>query len=227
MAYFYHNWTSNGQEISIEVPDFTNVFVCGSNCNNAYPPALANTFAQQLLNGATLSPASTPLMQLHDMRDYLTDLNVLADQYKNWALQNAAGNYDCYAACINWRCWLCGRWNCHEKSAFCNWSSGSMSTHYIEWTNEYNVAVAWDESIINLIEQTEQAIADEGNFIMLTTQIDIMKSKLQESMAQAGILLSNAQYIDSMNKTKSVFLPVMAVLLIVVIAFFLIANTKK
>ena len=102
-----------------------------------------------------------------------------------------------------------------------------MSTHYIEWTNEYNVAVAWDESIINLIEQTEQAIADEGNFIMLTTQIDIMKSKLQESMAQAGILLSNAQYIDSMNKTKSVFLPVMAVLLIVVIAFFLIANTKK
>ena len=58
------------------------------------------------------------------------------------------------------------------------------------------------------------------------TQLDLMKANLQIAMANASDILGDIEFKQRMNKTKALFLPVMAILLIIVIAF-LFLDTKK
>ena len=230
-AIFVHNWATSGQEITVDIPNFNNTFQCSNNCNwlkmSDYPAeANMGSFAQELMNAGSMSPETAPLDELHDRAQYWVDVLTLAGSWKQWALNNAQGAWACRNACINWRCWLCGRWNCHNQSRFCNWSSGTLYTEYLNWLAEVDVADTFYAQVQQLQIDTQQALDDETNFVLDMTQLDLMKANLQIAMANASDILGDIEFKQRMNKTKALFLPVMAILLIIVIAF-LFLDTKK
>ena len=225
---FYHNWESDGSEVQVQIPNFNNVFVRGSNCGNESPDDYAPTidqFINNITNAATLSPSGTPLEELHDRTLYWGDVYVLAGQYKSWAINNAQGHYNNAVACNNW--YSLTNWFCYKQSKFCKWSLDSMLRFYNEWLAEYVVAGDWFDDVEALYEASKEALETETQFIMETTQIDLMKAELQIAMANAGGVLADIEYQARMNKTKSIFLPIMAVMLVVVVAYLLINNSEK
>lgn len=225
---WYHNWASTGQEVSIDIPKFTSVFACSSRCADLSPDnynPILNEFAQEVFNKSTLSPAPTPLEELYDKKKYWEEAMVLGLNYSNWARNNEAGAGNCANACYSWHSWK--NWFCYKQGKFCYWSGGTLASNSSKWYNEYIIALKFEQDCIDMYEATIIAIDDEVDLIQETIQIDIMKAQLQEALAQAESVLSDIEYKARMNKTKSIFLPVIAILLILVLAFLVINNTQE
>lgn len=228
-AIFVHTWTTGGSEITVPVPNFNNWFNCSGNCDwlkiTDYP-ASANVsgFMQELINGASMSPETAPLDELHDRSQYWVDVLTLAGSYKTWALRNYMGAVDCANQCEAWYNW--NNWFCYKQSRFCKWSQNTMISQAVTWNNEMYVADLFYEQIQQLQIDTELALDNETSFVLDMTQLDLMKANLQIAMAEASDILGDIEFKQRMNKTKAIFLPVMAILLIIVIAF-LFLDTKK
>jgi len=227
-ATWYHNWESTGDEISVQIPNFEQVFRCNSNCDYLNPDDFAptlDTFTQTILNNASLSPATTPIGELFDQVSYWHEIKAVAQGFAAWTLSNGVNAFDCAASCRDW--WSVLNWNCYKQSQFCYWSANTLDSNFYKWYNLNYIAIEFELDTLLLYEQAVIAADDQFMFQQETIQIDIMKAQLQEALANAGGVLSDMEYKARMNKTKSVFLPVMAVLLIVVIAFLLINNKKQ
>lgn len=227
MAKFYHNWASDGSEIAIDIPNiFAAPFHCGNQTSNPSPEdyAYIDTFTIAVENAATLSPATTPYAELHDMALYLHDAFVLAGNYKTWIYQNGTGLANCYNSCQNYNNWF--RY-CYNSSTYGNWSGGSLYNFTMKWENELILANMWYTQIENLYLASVQAYEDEGGFLMMSAQIDIMKANLQIAMANASVVLTQAEEKERLSKMKVIFLPVMAILLVIFIVYFLMGETKN
>ena len=73
-------------------------------------------------------------------------------------------------------------------------------------------------------DQTEQAIEFEQGYIATNTQIDMMKANLQIHLANAQAVVNRVESEERMSNLRLIFLPVMAILLVVIIVWFLIGK---
>jgi hypothetical protein len=225
MAWFYHNWTSDGSEVAVEIPDFQqDVPHCGDNTSILHINDALEDFGSwqiEIENASTLSPASIPLDQLHDQWDYLNDACVLAQNYVSFIEAGESALYQCMVDCSDYNNLF--RW-CSNSSTFGNNSMNDLYHRYAGWAGEIDNAVFWLENLLYLQDQTEQAIEFEQGYIATNTQIDMMKANLQIHLANAQAVVNRVEAEERMSNLRLIFLPVMAILLVVIIVWFLIGE---
>lgn len=225
MAWFYHNWTSDGTEVAVEIPDFQqDVPHCGNNTDILHIDDALEDFGQwqiEIENASTLSPASTPLQQLHDQWDFLNDACVLASNYVSFIEAGESALYQCLVDCSEYNNWF--RW-CSNSSTFDNKSYNQLWHRYMGWAGEIDNAVFWLDNLLYLQDATEQAIEFEQGYIATNTQIDMMKANLQIHLANAQAVVNRVESEERMSNLRLIFLPVMAILLVVIIVWFLIGE---
>ena len=231
MAWFYHNWESDGTEIAIEIPDMGsgNIPHCGDNTgsldvNDAIPHAIGSTWQIQVENGATMSPAVSQLEQLHDMWVYLTDACMLANNYVSYCDISFTKLNDCMVSCADYNNLF--RW-CSNSSTFGRNSMQELYYLKVGWANAYQNATRWLETMLEAQQEAEDAWRSEQGYIATNTQIDMMKANLQITLANAQGAVNEVETRARMDKLKVIFLPVMAILLIVLLIWFLVGDDKK
>ena len=224
---WYHNWASDGSEVSIDIPKFTSVFACSSRCGDPDPDdynPILNTFAQEIFNQSTMSPAQSPLNELYDKKQFWLDVMPMGLGYSNWARNNEGGLANCASSCYSWHSLT--NWFCYKHNQFCYWSGNTLANKSGKWYNEYIIALKFEQDALDMYEATVIAIDDEVDLIQETIQIDIMKAELQIALAEASEVLSNIEYQNRMNKTKSIFIPIIAIMLVVIVTYLVINNQE-